>query len=494
MLLVRLLRDGWRSAQRTSSMPIYSSATLKRRQLLVAGTALGVTAALPFKSRSAFSQALMDSPRRMTVAPARVSLVGKRHPATAAIAYDGAVPGPVLRVPQGELFQIVVENRLSENTTVHWHGIRLPNAMDGVPGLTQPPIEPGASFTYVFTPPDAGTFWYHPHDNSLVQIGSGLAGAFIVDEAEPPRIDHELLWVVQDWRLMDDARIAPGFGNRMEAGMAGRIGNTITINGRVPDILPVRAGERIRLRIVNAAGARIMALGFSGHRPIIIALNGQPCDPHAPKNGRLVLGPAMRADMILDMSGKPGSRHTVTDDFYGDELAYSLIELVYDLKPPLRAHPLDAPIRLAANPLPKLDLASAERHDIALQGGMMSGMGMMGMGMRGASWAINGMSMTGDGEANMPPLLTLRRGITCVLALKNETAWWHPMHLHGHSFKVLTRDDTAAGGAVWGDTVLVPPRQTIEIAFVADNPGDWMLHCHVMDHQVAGMMTVLRVA
>jgi FtsP/CotA-like multicopper oxidase with cupredoxin domain len=112
--------------------------------------------------------------------------------------------------------------------------------------------------------------------------------------------------------------------------MAGRIGNTDTVNGQVPDALLVRAGERIRLRIVNAAGARIMALDFGGHRPTIIALNGQPCEPHEAKNGRVVLGPAMRADAILDMSGEPGSRYAVTDDFYGDNLAYTLIELAYE--------------------------------------------------------------------------------------------------------------------------------------------------------------------
>jgi FtsP/CotA-like multicopper oxidase with cupredoxin domain len=479
-------------------MPIYFSPTLMRRQLLIAGAGLGAAAALLLRSRPAFAASPAASTRRMTAAPARVSLAGKGYPDTSVMAYDGMVPGPVLRVPQGESFQMRVDNRLNEDTTVHWHGIRLPNATDGVPGLTQSPIEPGASFSYVFSPPDAGTFWYHPHDNSLVQIGRGLAGALIVEEVVPPQVDREFLWVIQDWRLLDDASIAPGFGNRMEAAMAGRIGNTVTINGQVPDFLPVRAGERIRLRIVNAAGARIMALGFGGHQATIIALNGQPCEPHEAKGGRLVLGPAMRADVILDMSGEPGGRYPVTDDFYGDQLAYTLVELAYDAKPPLRAHPVDASVRLPPNPLPKLDLAAAERHEIVLQGGMMSSMGMMGMGMgmsmRGAAWGINGTSMTGDGAADMPPLLTLRRGITCVLALKNETAWWHPMHLHGHSFRVLTRDDTAVSGAIWGDTVLVPPRQTREIAFVADNPGDWMLHCHVMDHQVGGMMTVLRVA
>ena len=125
---------------------------------------------------------------------------------------------------------------------------------------------------------------------------------------------------------------------------------------------------------------------------------------------------------------------------------------------------------------------------------MMGGMGMMGRGMmggmRGATWAMNGMSMTGDGQPDMPPLFTLKRGQTCVLALRNETAWWHPMHLHGHSFRVISRNGKPNPRREWRDTVLVPPRESAEIAFVADNPGDWMFHCHVTDHQEAGMMAV----
>src|SRR5437016_14349839 len=179
--------------------------------------------------------------------------------------------------------------------------------MDGVPGLTQKPIHPGESFTYEFTPPEAGTFWYHPHADTLQQLGRGLAGALIVEEAEPvPGIDRDLLWLIGDWRLDDDGRIAGGFGNRMEAGMSGRIGNTVTINGRVPQPFAVRAGERIRLRLVNAALARILALRFDGHQPVLVANDGQPCEPHPLEDGRLLLGPAMRADLILDMAGETG--------------------------------------------------------------------------------------------------------------------------------------------------------------------------------------------
>jgi FtsP/CotA-like multicopper oxidase with cupredoxin domain len=412
------------------------------------------------------------------------------------------VPGPQIRVRQGDPVRIVVANKLAEDTTVHWHGIRLPNAMDGVPGLTQPPIHPGDSFVYEFTPPDAGTFWYHPHADSLQQLGRGLAGAFIVEEREPIAVDRDLTWLLQDWRLDEGAQIASGFGNRMEAGMSGRIGNTVTINGRVPQSVAVKAGERLRLRIVNAMLARIVGLRFAGHRPTVVAYDGQPCEPHTPEDGRLALGPAMRADVILDMDGTPGSRYTVTDDFYR-ELAYKLVDLAYGPEKPARNRRQD-PLRLPDNPLPEPDLGAAERHQIALQGGMMSGMGMgmmgqgmMGQGMTGmsgATWAMNGVSMTGDGQKEMPPLFTLKRGQTCVLALRNETAWWHPMHLHGHSFRVISRNGKPNARREWRDTVLVPPRESAEIAFVADNPGDWLMHCHVTDHQEAGMMAVLRVA
>ncbi|HJS87056.1 MAG TPA: multicopper oxidase domain-containing protein [Acetobacteraceae bacterium] len=147
--------------------------------------------------------------------------------------------------------------------------------------------------------------------------------------------------------------------------------------------------------------------------------------------------------------------------------------------------------------MPRPDLTTAVVHEARLQGGMMGGMGMVGGGMMGmgggAAWAINGQSMTGDGSAGMAPLFEIARGRSCVLDFRNDTAWWHPMHLHGHSFQVLDRDGAPVPHAVWGDTVLVRPRERVRVAFVADNPGDWMLHCHVMEHQVGGLMTIIRV-
>ena len=224
-------------------MPITDKLALSRRRLGKAGAALALVAVLPPGRRAASAAGAPPAPLHLTGAPARVPMVGEGHPETVVWAYDGSVPGPVLRVRQGTQFRAVLENGLSENTTVHWHGIRLPTAMDGVPVLTQPPIRPGGSFTYAFTPPDAGTFLYHSHDDSLVQMGRGLAGALIVEEPEPPPMDRELIWVIQDWRLTGDAQIEPHFATRMQEAMSGRIGNTVTINGQVPDAVRVRAGS-----------------------------------------------------------------------------------------------------------------------------------------------------------------------------------------------------------------------------------------------------------
>jgi FtsP/CotA-like multicopper oxidase with cupredoxin domain len=475
-------------------MSIIFPSKLNRRSFLVGAAGLAATTPL---IRASAKNSKAAKKFKLVAARGRVSLVGKRYPDTDVWCYDGRVPGPELRVRQGEPVRIVVENKLAEDTTVHWHGIRLPIAMDGVPGISQPTIRPRESFTYEFTPPDAGTFWYHPHADTLQQLGRGMAGVLIVEETLPVAVDRDMLWMITDWRLRSNAQIASGFGNGMEAAMSGRVGNTVTINGVISNGETVRAGERVRLRLINGALARIMALRFEGHRPVIVAIDGQPCESHEPEGGRVLLGPAMRVDLMLDMHGEPGRRYRVVDDFY-EGLAYWLTELAYDTQAPLRAHSLDSPPALPRNPVSDPDLATAERHELKLQGGMMGGGGMAGMGGMSdsshATWAINDMSMTGDGQAGMPPLLTLQRGHSYVLTLRNDTAWWHPMHLHGHSFRVLRRNAADVPHRQWADTVLIAPKETVDIAFVADNPGDWMLHCHVADHQVSGMMTILRIA
>jgi len=459
-----------------------------RRSFLASAASIALAPLLP---GSAYAGAPAKEFRLVAV-PVRLPIAGAPYPETDVWCYSGQSPGPEIRVRQGDRVRIVVENRLPEDTTVHWHGLRVPNAMDGAPDVTQPSMQPGKSFSYEFPVPDAGTYWYHPHAHSAEQVGRGLAGAFIVEEPNPLPVDRDVVWVLGDWRLRRDGAISEDFNNPMEMSMSGRIGNTVTINGRVPSRFVVRSGERIRLRLINAASARIFGLEFKDHRPLVIALDGQPIEPHAPHGGRVVLGPAMRADLIIDMAGAPASSASVIDTFYQD-LAYKLVELAYGDEPPLATRIAGMPSTLPANTMPEPDLARAFRHEVTLTGGMMGGMGMgggMGMMGHGGMWAINGVAAHGH---NMRPILTLDRGKSYVFAIDNKTAWYHPIHLHGHSFRVITRDGQPTRYREWCDTVLLAPRERADVALVADNPGDWMFHCHILEHQEAGMMSVVRV-
>jgi FtsP/CotA-like multicopper oxidase with cupredoxin domain len=420
-------------------------------------------------------------PRTLRAAPATQSLVGAPHPTTAVWAYDGSVPGPVLRYRQGDRLRVAVENALPVETTVHWHGLRVPNAMDGVPHVTQAPIRNGGRFLYEFDLPDAGTYWYHPHPGSGEQVGRGLYGALIVEERDPPKVDRDLVWVLSDWRLDREARIGEDFANLHDASHNGRIGNTVTLNGVVPETLEVRAGERLRLRLVNASNARIYRLGFAGHAPRLIALDGQPVEPHVAD--KVVLGPGMRADLILDCTAAPGSRHTVVDDFF-PPLAYRLIDLAYASAAPLRDR-FPAVAALSPNPLREPD-AAAQPLQIAFGGGAKGALPNQ-REHRGMFWTVNGQVVAAHGHHH-EPLFTLSRGRSYRIELVNESSWHHPIHLHGHVFRVVSTPRRP-----WADTVLLDPKSRAEIAFVADNPGDWMLHCHVLEHQASGMTAMVRV-
>lgn len=476
-------------------MDATSRLQLCRRTFLAGAGGSVLAATLPFE------RALASDVREfhLTASAGRVPLVGGKHPDTSVWSYNGTIPGAEIRIHQGDRVRVHVANDLNEETTVHWHGLRVPNGMDGVPHLTQKPIAPGETFVYEFDVPDAGTYWYHPHQRSFEQVGRGLYGPLIIEEREPITVDRDIVWVLDDWRLLNDAQISDDFGNFHDMSHNGRVGNTVTVNGRLPDTFPVRSGERIRLRLINAANARIFGLDFAGHNPKIIAFDGQPVQPHDVPGEMVVIGPAMRIDLVVDMTAKSGERFTVADNFYKG-LEYRLLDIVYGPEP-LREKSLDSGLQLAANTMPEPDIRKAEQLDVAFGGGMMGGMRMAMMGgkqvdMRqmmqsGMAWAINGVAATGHVT---DPILTLERGKSYVLAMDNDTAWHHPIHLHGHSFRVIARDGVPTPRREWQDTVLMRPNEKVDIAFVADNPGDWMFHCHILEHQAAGMMGVVRVA
>ncbi|MGQ7843259.1 multicopper oxidase family protein [Granulosicoccus sp. 3-233] len=432
----------------------------------------------------------------ITARTGEVNIVGPDFPATDVWGFDGQVPGKLIKTGVGRPLEVGVVNRLQVPTAVHWHGIRLPNDMDGVAGLTQAPINPGETFRYRFTPPDAGTYWYHSHVNAYEQVGRGLYGPLIVAEREPPRVDRDLVWMIDDWRLLEDASISDDFGAGHDRSHAGRIGNVPTVNGRFRYIVRVRSGERLRLRLINASNARNFALSFGDLSPSVIAIDGQAVTPYR-LDAPLVIGAAGRVDLIIDMMGEPHSTMAVTDSFYRE--SFDLVKWEYD-DVPLRDAPLDTPIALSSGSIPEPDLKDISTHRVVIAGGAMGGlrrarldgewMGLRDIAQQGYVWAIND---TVGNKLDMPPLIDVARQASVRLLLDNQTAFPHPMHLHGHHMKLLAINGEPLGEPRWVDSPLLMPNSTMELAFVADNPGDWLFHCHALEHHAAGLGALVRV-
>ena len=417
--------------------------------------------------------------------------------------FNGSVPGPELRFRKGEQVYLPVTNNLvGTDTAVHWHGLRVPNGMDGVPSVTQNPIKPGEVFHYEFEIPDSGTFWYHPHQSSFEQVPRGLYGAFIVEEDKPIEVDREVVWVLSDARLDASGQLLEDFGRVMDIANDGRLGNVVLLNGQQAgndNVLAVRSGERIRLRLVNAASARIFRLRLPEHGLHAVALDGQAIKPRELKT--VLLGAGMRVDLVIDFMQAPGSEFKVMDV---DRRSRGQVARVrYIEQAPLRKKPLGASMQVQANALPEPDLSKATDHFIMFQGGMRGDpvIGMIDgkptkiqemMEKQGLAWTMN-YSAQHEHALMHEPLLYLKTGEHVVLRLINETDFVHPMHLHGHFFRVVAINEQPQLNPDWRDTVMMGPRESVDVAFVADNPGEWMFHCHILDHAAGGMMGIVAV-
>lgn len=468
------------------------SAFTRRRFLAAAGIAVAGTA-LPVCGRAQpAGEKKGDGFRVLRARRGSVALLGAGKPETAIWGYDGGVPGPVLRVRQGEEVKVRLVNELPEATVVHWHGLRLPNAMDGVPHLTQSEIVSGASFDYVFRAPDAGTFWYHSHLYSSEQLERGLYGALIVEEPVAVDVDHDVLLVLDDWRLTSNGAIdEASFRSMHDAAHAGRLGRLLTANSQKRIDIPVKPNARLRLRLVNAANARVIPVRIDNHAARVMAIDGQPAQPFLASSGEVRLGPGNRVDLFIDANMEVGDAAAIVVDDYGRDV--EIARLVYDRNGKARETPRPEPAALPANPLPeRMDFRSALRSDMPIEGGAMSTM-MMGRGgreipghgldPRARIWTLAGQASSGH---HGPPLFSIKRGRTAVIAFANRTAFAHAMHLHGHHFRLLDSLDDG-WKPYWLDTVTVEHERTARIAFVADNPGKWMIHCHMLEHQETGM-------
>jgi FtsP/CotA-like multicopper oxidase with cupredoxin domain len=465
-------------------MPL--SPVLSRRRFLL-GLGLAVScAALPPRGNA------QDSGfRTIRARPGSAQLRGPDQTPTAIWGYDGAVPGPILRVRRGEEVKVRLANDLPEPTTVHWHGVRLPNAMDGTPHLTQAPIEPGQSFDYRFKAVDAGTYWYHSHLYSSEQLERGLYGALIVDEAERIDVDHDIVLVLDDWRLLADGALdVASFRSMHDAAHAGRIGRHLTVNSAPSLDIPVKANERLRLRVINAANARLITLRIDRHAARVMAIDGQPAEPFLARDSQVTLGPGNRVDFFVDATLAPGASAPILVENLGADMP--IARLVYAASP-ARSAPRAEAKPLPSNPLPpRMAFKEALRLDVPLEGGAMSELMRRGrpqeipghgLDPRARIWTMAGVASSGH---HGPPLFSVKRGRVVMLGFINNTAFPHGMHVHGHHFRLLDKNDDG-WKPFWLDSVVVAARETARIAFLADNPGKWMLHCHMLEHHETGM-------
>lgn len=473
--------------------------SLSRRSVLKGAAALGGTTLL---TRPAFAESSLPILR---AAPASAQLAPAGYPSTPVWAYAteaaGTVPGPEIRLRADERVRLQLENDLPQATAVHWHGIRIENAMDGAAPLTQASVQPGDTFDYDFVAPDPGTYWYHSHNRSTEQVARGLAGPLIVEDrelwlGETGAATRELVLVLDDWLLDSDAGIVEDRWDDLHAAShGGRMGNTVTVNGAAYPELDIQPGERVRLRIINTATDRIMPLSLPHLSARLIALDGHPVMPS--DIDTLVLGPAQRADVVIDGRVDGEARAGLLLDPGNGEWV-EIASLIHS-GDALPSHGSDVRPLPAWGTLPAPDLSDPQHETLLMDGGAMRGMREArfdGETMGFRELAANGMVWAFNGAANdmNEPMFQAALSRTVRMEMTNRSMFPHAIHLHGHHFTVLSQSGAANTDGDVRDTVLIGADETVEIAFVADNPGVWMIHCHMLSHQKSGMMAWFEVA
>ncbi len=392
--------------------------------------------------------------------------------------YSGALPGPLIHAKRGDHLSVHFQNDLAEPSTLHFHGVRGENSMDGVPSATQPAVAPGDTFDYEFDLQDAGLFWYHPHHDSVAQLGSGLYGALLVDDPdEPADIGRQSVVVLSDVSLDADGNPLP-FASDPQTILEGREGGVVLINGRPAQSLEVRSGERQRLRILNAARSRYFRLGLPGHSLLQIGSDGGQLEEPLSLSEALIV-PGERLDLVIEPNGEVGTELGLLalPVSRGLPLAESATSTLLTLKFVAEGEP--TPMPSLQRSLAALDPAGAEHVPIALTIDQSDGSLQMG---------INGVPFS------LAEPVHARVGATQILSIENKSPYSHPFHLHGFFFQVLGDDQQPERPLALKDTLEIPPLSGRELVVSYDDrPGMWMFHCHVLDHAEAGMMGMLHV-
>ncbi|GAB7386263.1 multicopper oxidase family protein [Bacillaceae bacterium] len=433
--------------------------------------------------------------------------------------FNGSVPGPEIRVKQGEKVKITLKNELPEPVTIHWHGVPVPNDMDGIPGVTMNAVQPGESFTYEFKADVPGTYWYHSHQDSVNQVDKGLYGAFIVEADEKNKPERDYTLVLDEWMSgvgengeenMDDT----GHGNMgmNESSSMDHHGmktsdahdmhhmamgghdmamtyDLFTINGKsgaLVEPLKVREGERVRIRLINA-GFMSHKIHLHGHEFAITAVDGQPVnDPAVLKDQLISIAPGERYDIEFT-ANNPGQWYL---EEHGEAKGTPGMKAVIQYEG--SGQKRDKTNETAV--LPVVDMTSYgkqakgfftldQKYDVEYTMNLGTVMGHGGM-----VYTINGKTFP-----ETEPIDVKKGDLVKVKLVNTSMKDDHPMHLHGHFFQVLSKNGQPIKGApLIKDTLNLKPGEEYVVAFQADNPGNWMFHCHDLHHASAGMVTEVK--
>ncbi len=400
---------------------------------------------------------------------ARKHILIARDMAYEGYAYNDQMPGPLLQARIGDEIVVHFTNDLPEPTTIHWHGLRVPNDMDGNPRI-QTPVQPGETFTYRFIARDAGTYWYHPHVRTNEQLEKGLYGPIVIQRAEEPEYDLERVLVLDD--ILWDEDGLPPFLASMPERMHGRFGNVMLTNGRAEAIPGTAKQGQVELwRIMNTANARTMSLEIDGASFRVVGTDGGPLsEPYETDQLLVPVGQRYNVEIRYDEPGTVSLQSLLPRRNAVGQIEFvpfTMFEVeVEETGDSMREVPF-----VAGEPLPfRRTNTEAELVFDAVNG------------PNGLEWQLNGQTMPED------PLFTFQEGDTVRFTLVNKQAPEHPFHLHGQ-FMTITPDGRAATEQPGlKDTVLVPGRSTVEVTAYMDNPGRWMAHCHILEHAALGMM------
>jgi len=446
--------------------------------------------------------------------------------------FNGAQPGPLIVTTQGARVTVRLTNHLDQPTSIHWHGVRLDNRFDGVPGITQPAVAPGGSFVYTVQFPDAGIYWYHPHQREDIQQDLGLYGNILVRPSGKTLygpVNREETLILDDLLIGDDGPVAYGSDTPTHA-LMGRFGNVMLVNGAPGWSAHAHQGDIIRFYVTNASNTRTWNLSFGGARTKLVGTDLGPFE-HEVRVPSVVIAPAERyvVHVRFDRPGRVAlvNRVRVLDRLFGRFVPETDTLGVIDVdaertRPDLvrsfdslgRNRKVQAEIARYARDFdrpPDRELVLAmETHGLPFLSSRLMTLDSAwfapvewGAGMPAMNWATTGKEVRwvlrdpATGRENMDIGWHFHRGDVIKLRIANERAvlhgMQHPIHLHGQRFLVLAVNGIANDNLAWKDTVLVPSGATVDLLVDLSNPGTWMLHCHIAEHLEAGMMTTITV-